>query len=132
MSGGAQYIERWPETAIEFVIDGGSLVIPLGVSLPLSIPFDCTIESVELLARPGETGSIVVDIWNDTYDNYPPTVVDTITASAQPTIVSASKSVDSTLTDWIKNILAGDKLVFNVDSVALLTGCTIILNVTKG
>ena len=33
------------------------------------------------------SGSIVIDVWKDTYANFPPIVADTITASAKPTLV---------------------------------------------
>lgn len=62
------------------------------------------------------SGSVVLDIWKDTDANYPPTVADTITASAKPTISTGVKASDSTLTGWTKTFSAGDWFVFNVDS----------------
>ena len=112
-----------------FVIDGGTALIATGIYGELKIPFGCTITSVDLLAD--QSGSIVVDIWKDTYDNFPPTNADSITASAVPTISSALKYTDSTLTGWTISISAGDILRYNVDSVTSLTRCTVILNVTK-
>jgi len=96
-------------------IDGGGAVITTGIKIDVEIPFNCTIERVTMLAD--VSGSIVVDIWKDTYANFPPVVGDSITASAKPTISSALKSQDSTLTGWTKTITAGDTLRFNVDSV---------------
>jgi len=78
-----------------------------------------------------QSGSIVVDIWKDTYANFPPTDADSITASAPPTISSAQKSQDSTLTGWTKSISSGDILAFNVDSCATITRVTISLKVEK-
>lgn len=114
---------------IEFVINGGGAVITTGVKGYLEIPFACTITQVTTLAD--QSGSIVVDIWKDTYANYPPTVADTITASAKPTLSSAIKAQDATLTGWTKTIAAGDILGFNVDSVATVKEVTISLKVTK-
>jgi hypothetical protein len=96
----------------------------------LQVPFACTINSVTALAD--ASGAIVVDIWKDTYANYPPTDADSITASAPVTISGpAIKSQDTTLTGWTTSIAAGDCLRFNVDSVSTITRVTIILKVTK-
>ncbi len=115
--------------AIEVVIDGGGSAITTGVKLDIEVPFACTITQVTTLAD--QSGSIVVDIWKDTYANYPPTVADTITASAKPTLSSATKAQDSTLTGWTKTIAAGDTLRFNVDSITTCTRVTISLKVTR-
>ena len=78
-----------------------------------------------------QSGSAVVDIWKDSYANYPPTDADTITAAAVPTISAATKSQDSTLTGWTTSITAGDILGFNVDSAATIERLTLILKVKK-
>jgi len=78
-----------------------------------------------------QTGSIVVDIWKDNYANFPPTDADSITASAPPTISTAQKSEDSTLTGWTTSISADDILAFNVDSCSTIERVTISLKVTK-
>lgn len=114
---------------IEFVIDGGGSEITTGIKGDLEIPFNCTIERVTLLAD--QTGSIVIDIWKDTYANFPPTVADTITASAKPTISSAVKSQDATLTGWTTAIAEGQTLRFNVDSVTTIQRVTLSLKVRK-
>ncbi len=115
--------------AIEYVFDGGGAVLTTGIKGDVRIPFACTINSVTLLAD--QAGSIVIDIWKDTYANYPPTVADTITAAAKPTLSAASKSEDTTLTGWTTSIAAGDTLRFNVDSVTTCTRVVLILKVTK-
>ena len=78
-----------------------------------------------------QSGSIVVDVWKDTYANYPPTVADTITASAKPTVSTATKGQVTTLTGWTTSITAGDIIGFNVDSATTVQRCTISLKVTK-
>jgi hypothetical protein len=115
--------------AIEFIIDGGGSAITTGQKGHLEIPFACTITRVTLLAD--QSGSIVIDIWKDTYANFPPTDANSITASAPPTISSAQKSQDSTLTGWTTAITAGDILAFNVDSITTVTRVTLALKVTK-
>ena len=114
---------------ITFVIDGGGSAITTGQKGHLEIPFACTIQQVTMLAA--QSGSIVVDIWKDTYANFPPTDADSITASAPPTISSAQKSQDSTLTGWTTAIAAGDILAFNVDSCTTITRVTLSLKVGK-
>ena len=95
----------------------------------MEVPFDCTINRATLVAD--QTGSIVIDIWKDTYANFPPVDADSITASAPPTLSSAVKSQDSTLTGWTTTITTGDILRFNVDSITTITRVTLSLKVTK-
>lgn len=116
--------------AVGYTINGQDSVIATGVAgVGLFVPFACTINSVTLLAN--LTGSIVIDIWKDTYANFPPTVADSICASAKPTISSGVKSEDTTLTGWTTSIAAGDVLYFNVDSCSTITNVVLILKVTK-
>jgi hypothetical protein len=112
---------------LTFIIDGGGSAITTGQKGHLEIPFKCKIQGVTLLAD--QSGSIVIDIWKDTYSNFPPTVGDSICGSAKPTLSSAQKYQDSTLTGWTKTINAGDILAFNVDSVATITRVTLSLKV---
>ena len=114
---------------INFIIDGGGSAITTGVKGFIEIPFACTINRVTLLAD--QSGSIVVDIWNDTYANYPPTDADSITAAAVPTITTATKSQDSVLTGWTTSITADDILGFNVDSITTCERVTLPLKVTR-
>jgi hypothetical protein len=116
-------------TDLAFVIDGGGSAITTGVKGDIAVDFGATITQVTMLAD--QSGSIVVDIWKDTYANYPPTDADSITASAVPTISSTTKSKDSTLTGWTTTISAGDTLRFNVDSVTSITRVIVVLRVTR-
>jgi hypothetical protein len=115
--------------SISFVIDGGGSAITTGIKGDLTIPFGCSIDQWTLLAD--QSGSIIVDIWKDTYANYPPTVADTITGSALPTISSAVKGQSSTLTGWTATIAAGDTLRFNVNSATTVTRVTLSLRVYR-
>jgi len=114
---------------IPFIIDGGGSAITTGIKGDVIIDFDCTINSVTMLAD--QSGSIVVDIWRDSYANFPATDVDSITASAVPTISTATKSQDATLTGWSTSCTAGEHLRFNVDSITTIQRCLISLKVTK-
>ncbi len=110
------------------VIDGGGSAITTGVKTYLPIDFAGTITQVTMVTD--QTGSIVVDVWKDTYANFPPTDADSITASAPVTISSATKAQDATLTGWTTAISAGDVLGFNVDSASTVTKATLTIKVT--
>jgi len=114
--------------AITFAIDGGGVALTTGVKADVYVPYAATITAVTLLAD--QSGSVVVDIWKDTYANYPPVVGDSITASAKPTITTATKSTDSTLTGWTTSISAGHTLRFNIDSVSTITRLSLTLTVS--
>jgi len=114
---------------LTFVIDGGGEAITTGLKGFLEIPFACTVTHATALAD--QSGSIVVDVWKDTYANFPPADADSVTASAPVTISSATKSQDATLTGWTTAIAAGDVLAFNVDSVTDIQRLTVSLRVTK-
>jgi len=115
------------EKAIAFFIDGGGSAIETGIKGSIRIPFKCEILSVSLLGD--QSGSIVVDIWKDSYANYPPTDADTITSSTPPTISASNKSEDTTLTSWTKAIASGDILMFNVDSVTDIEWASLVIKV---
>jgi hypothetical protein len=115
--------------AIGITIDGGGSVISTGIKGYLEVPYACGINRVTMLAD--TTGSAVVDIWKDTYANFPPTSADSITASSLPTITSDRKSQNTTLTGWTTAITAGDVLGFRVDSAAVITRLHVILKITK-
>lgn len=115
-------------TSMGITIDGGGSAITTGIKGDLVVPVACTIVSATLVAD--QSGSIVIDVWKDTYANYPPTVADTITASAKPTLSTAVKSQDTTLTGWTTAVAAGDTIRFNVDSASTVTRITLSLKVT--
>ena len=114
---------------IVFDFDGGTSTLTSGMKARIPVSFDATIRSATLIAD--TTGSIVIDVWKDTYANYPPTVADTITASAKPTLSSAQKYTDSTLTGWTTTITAGDILFANIDSVSGITNAVLTLKVQR-
>lgn len=116
-------------TAIVFEKDAGGEVLPTGVLGDCQVPFACTITGVTLLAD--QTGSCVVDIWKDTFANYPPTNADTITAAAKPTISASNKYTDAVLSGWNTAIVALDTLRFNLDSNSSITRLAIILRVRR-
>lgn len=117
------------EDMIEFIIDGGGTEITTGEKGFIIVPWDCTITSVTLLAD--QSGSIVIDLWYDTFANFPPDNSDSITAAAPATISTAQKSQDSTLTGWSKSLTRLGIISYNVDSVTDIERVTIVLDVDK-
>jgi hypothetical protein len=112
------------------VFDGGGSVLSTGSkSLYLQSPYSGTITSARLFAD--QSGSIVIDVWKDTYANFPPTVADTITASAKPTLSAAQKSEDTTLTGWATTVTKGDIFEFNIDSVSTITKVVLVMEISK-
>lgn len=112
------------------VIDGGGATITTGVKGDLPpIAWKCDI--VEWTILGDQSGSIVIDIWKDTYANFPPVVGDSITASAKPTVSGATKGQSSTLTGWTVALAAGDILRFNVDSVTSFQRVTLLLKLKR-
>lgn len=110
-------------------IDGGGSAITTGVKGYITIPYNCTITGWDIFSD--VSGSIVVDVWKDTYANFPPTVADTIAGSEKPTLSSAVKNQDNNLTTWTTSVSSGDIIGFNVDSASTLTRVNLIIKVSK-
>jgi len=111
------------------IIGDGVNIITTGVKGYLPLTFPGTFTEWHLVAD--VSGSIVIDVWKDTYANYPPTVADTIAGSEKPTLSSVIKNQDLSLGTWTTGFSAGDVLGFNVDSVATVKQVTLILKFTK-
>lgn len=128
LEGGAKV--TGDKAVIQIVIEGGGAAITTGVKGDAGpLPWACVIEEWTLLAD--QAGSIVIDVWKDSYANAPPVVGDSITASAKPTLSSAAKAQSATLTGWTTSLAAGDVLRFNVDSAATVQRVTLTLRVRK-
>lgn len=111
--------------SLEIVIDGGGAEITTGIKAYVEVPFDCTLTAARLAAD--QPGSIVVDIWQDTYGAFPPVDADSITAGTPPTLVAVQTSEDTTLSGWTTALVKGDWLAFNVDSATTVTRVTVSL-----
>jgi hypothetical protein len=115
--------------SILFQVSNDGVALTTGIKGDVLIPFNATITEWSLLAD--QTGSAVVDIWKDTYGNYPPTSGDSITGSAKPTITSSNKGQSSTLTGWTTTINAGETLRFNLDSVSTIQRLSINIKISR-
>lgn len=117
---------------IVFVIDGGGSAITTGEKGHLEIPFACTLTAWTLMAD--VAGAIVIDIWKDSYANFPPTNADAMPGSGkEPTIVATNqKAQDTDISDWTTvAIAAGNILAFNVDSCTTITRVVLSLKATR-
>lgn len=114
---------------LQIIIDGGGSAITTGIKADLLVPYNCEVLGWDIL---GDTsGSIVVDVWKDTYANFPPTVGDTITGTEKPTLSSAAKNQDVALSSWTTTLTRNDILRFNVDSATTVTRVTLSLRIKR-
>lgn len=112
-----------------FVIGDGVNEIGSGVKGYLPVDFGGSIVSWTLVAD--AVGSIAIDLWKDTFANFPPTSDDKISASAGPTLSSAQAAQSSTLTGWTTSFAAGNVFAVNVASASTVTQVTLVVKVTK-
>lgn len=105
--------------------DGVSVLTTGAKKVYITVPWNCLITKSRVLAD--QAGDLVLDVWNDSYANYPPTIADTITASAKPTLVAAQKAENSSLVGWTTALAAGSVVEVAVDSVATITKAILTL-----
>jgi hypothetical protein len=113
--------------AITFAIDGGGSALTTGAKAEQTIPYACTINANTMVAD--QSGSVALDIKKSTYAGFPGSLT-SIVASAPPTITTAQKSTDATLTGWTTAISAGDVLQWSVSSATTVTRVNCTLTVT--
>jgi hypothetical protein len=116
--------------SIGFGLDNGANPLTIGTKAYVTVPFSGTIVAWVVFAD--QIGDIQVDVWKDTYDNYPPTVADSIPGSDKPRLVSQIKNRNTNLTGWTDTTVnAGDIFAFNIDSVSTITRVTVHLKIMK-
>lgn len=111
---------------INYIIDGGGSEITTGSKGYIVIDFPCVVNSWTIVAD--QSGSISVDVKRATYANFPTTT--SISGTEKPTLSSAQKNQDLSLTTWTTTIASGDILEFVVDSVSDVEVVTIAIKVT--
>lgn len=118
-----------PKGSINLTIDGsGGNIVP-GDGGCVTMPYSGTITGWAIQAD--VSGSIVIDVWKDTYANYPPTVADSIAGSEKPTLSSQIKNQDLTLTTWTTAVSEGDIIKFNVDSSSTVNKVYLTIYINK-
>ena len=117
--------------SLAVTIDGSGAVITTGFNGGfITIPYSGTITGWDIEssnAGAALSGSIVVDVWKDTYANFPPTVADTIFGT-KPNLSTQSKNSDTGLSIAVT---AGDKIGVNVDSCTTCVFVNLTLTITK-
>lgn len=108
---------------LNFVIDGGGSAITTGIKGHIVLDGDYTVTGWTIIAD--QSGSIVVDVNRATYTNFPTTA--SIAGSELPTLSSAQKNEDLTLSTWTTTLSARDVLEFEVDSATTVTRVTVAL-----
>jgi hypothetical protein len=117
------------DATLTYIIDGGGSEITTGLKDYIEVPYDCTITGWTILGN--ETGSIVVDVWKDSFANFPPLLADSIAGTEKPTITGDVKGQNLSLSDFDTSLLKGDILAFNVDSVTDIKKVTISFRIIK-
>lgn len=108
---------------LNFVIDGGSNTITTGSKGYAVVDGDYTITGWTILAD--ASGSIVVSVNRATYTNFP--TFTNIDGTEPPTLSTAQKAEDLSLTTWTTSLSARDVLEFVVDSATTVTRVTVAL-----
>ncbi len=112
---------------IGVTVDGGGSVVTTGSKGYKVIQEACTITGWTILGK--ESGSVVVDIKKCNYAGFPSTT--SIAGTEKPTLSSAQKNQDLTLSTWTTSLLEGDILEFVVDSASTCTRFNLFINITK-
>lgn len=120
---------------IGITIDGGGSVVTTGQKGMIRVPYSGTITGWTILETSDTpiTGSISVDIWKDTYSNYPPTVSDSI-FTTKPALSSAVKNQNlaPTFVGAGATVAEGDVVAFNVEATpSNVKRVTVLLHITK-
>jgi hypothetical protein len=107
---------------------GASFTAPVAGSKAYVVaPFAGTIVGWKIIGDP--TGSVVIDVWKRNI--LPPTVGNTITAAAKPTVSSAAFARNAgALTGWTTAVAKDDVFVFNIDSITSMTAVSITLEIS--
>lgn len=120
--------------SIAITIDGQGGVITTGFKGSMVVPFSGTITGWQIFETSSTpiSSSIVVDVWKNTYNNYPETVADAI-FTTKPTLTGATKNQNLTPT-FIGSgatVTAGDIIGFNVDSSVSAVRVVAVLLINK-
>ena len=102
---------------IGITIGDGSVAITTGTKGYITVPFACTIQSWRVIAD--QSGSIVVDVKRATYSAFP--TMGSIAGTELPTLSTAQKNEDTTLSTWTTSLAAGDIIEFVVNSATTVT-----------
>ena len=100
------------KTAFGVSLDGQGTTVSTGQKGYFRVPYSGTITGWSIISS--VAGTIVFDVWKAA--GTIPTVSNSITGSAKPTLTSSTYINSTTLTGWTTTVTAGDIIGFNVDS----------------
>jgi hypothetical protein len=108
--------EDVPNASIHVTIGSGQTVPTTGIKGYMEVPFNARVVRWTLIGD--ASGSAQIDIWKDTWANFPPTNADSIVGAGTEPYLSSEQARQDTTPDWDQLTLnEGDVLVFNLDSV---------------
>lgn len=116
---GVIYVPRIP-CGCTWTRRGSILQVP-AVNGLYYVPRKSVIKGVSVLTQGSTAGSCKIDIWKAAIGSFPPTVANSIVASAFPQIIIGKTYSDTVLTGWTTALAAGDCLIFNLVSNSLFT-----------
>jgi hypothetical protein len=106
------------------ILDGNGSPITAGKKIFVRVPTSGIITSAYIMAD--VLGSISVEVWKDTFSNFPPTSDDKISSNLPISLTSSQSNEITTLTGWITTVSSGDVLCFYVSELAtLITWCSV-------
>ncbi len=122
------------KSSVSATFDGGGNVIVVGTTMTVVVPYSGTITGWQIFDTTDTpvASSVVVNVWKDTYANYPPDVTDAI-FSTKPTLTTQinNQNLSPTFIGSGATVTAGDIIKFNIDSATLSLRCTVVLLITK-
>jgi hypothetical protein len=114
---------------ITFVWDGGGAVITTPKVQDVYLPSSGSITGWYIMADVATNAT--VDLWVDTFANYPPTVSDTIVGGNYVSLTGVNHNSDTTLTSWNKYPIAGSTMRANISACSAATKITLTILYTK-
>lgn len=120
---------RVERDGIRIVLDGYGAELSVGAQEFFVMPFSGVVTGWDIVGD--QSGSLVVDVWKDSYANFPPDSGDSIAGTEKPTLSSEQINQDLNLTTWTTALGTGDVLVFNVDSVTTIEKASVQLRIKR-
>jgi hypothetical protein len=118
--------------AVTIMIDGGGSPISPGVKGAAKVPVGSTLDAWEIVSVDNTTGDIIVELWQDTYPNFPPTSADIIGAEERPTLNAQTKNADTSLNGGVGYpITGGNWIMWNVLSASDVKIVALALTLTR-
>ncbi len=115
-----------PIGCFTYITDGGGAVISTGKKGIINVPVNCTITGWSVLAD--QAGSISISVLHGTFSSFP--TLSDITGGDYPSLSSAQKNENLSLSLWSTALLGGDVLQFDVLSASTVTRVTVTIFIT--